>query len=241
MERILIADDVAIDRAILVALLGDEYEITEACNGREVVDVLKKDSGFACLLLDIKMPELDGIGVMDWMRGEGLLSKIPVIALTGLTEAADQIRCYEAGVSDLLEKPYNQEVLRYKIKFTIDKFRKMAAAYAEQMAQAKPLAGEVALRHLQEELGLPAARARQIVEKARTYYAELSAQLSAMTAPYDCTKLREITHILIGNSQNLGYTALYEEAMTLNACAHAEMDRGIEIGIHHVLLLLASF
>jgi len=125
MERVLIADDEPICRRILAALLEGAYEVTEAANGQEVIDFLKADpSSYRCLLLDIRMPVVDGFGVLDYMRSNGLLERIPVIALTSLTETEDHVRCYEAGVCDLLEKPYKQEILMCKIRLLIDRFAK---------------------------------------------------------------------------------------------------------------------
>lgn len=125
MERILIADDEPICRRILIALLEEEYEVVEASNGREVIELLQSGPGdYKCLLLDIRMPEVDGFGVLDFMRQKGLLERIPVIALTAITETADQVNCYKAGVCDLLEKPYKQEILKCKIRLVIDKFSK---------------------------------------------------------------------------------------------------------------------
>jgi len=125
MERILIADDEPICRRILLALLEGEYEVTEAANGREVIEKLEADpGGYRCLLLDIRMPEVDGFGVLEYMRGKGLLDSIPVIALTSITATEDQVSCYKAGVCDLLEKPYKQDILKCKIRLVIDKFAK---------------------------------------------------------------------------------------------------------------------
>lgn len=125
MERILIADDEPICRRILAALLDGEYEVTAAANGREVIEALQSEpDAYRCLLLDIRMPEVDGFGVLDYMRSKGLLERIPVIALTSITETEDQVNCYKAGVCDLLEKPYKQDILMCKIRLVIDKFAK---------------------------------------------------------------------------------------------------------------------
>ena len=124
MERILIADDEPICRRILEALLESQYEVTACADGAEVIAALKKEpDAFKCVLLDIRMPKVDGFGVLDFMRENGYLDRIPVIALTALTEEEDQVKCYRAGVCDLVEKPYNQEILQYKIRYVIDRNR----------------------------------------------------------------------------------------------------------------------
>ena len=59
-EKILIADDSAMNRAILTEMLGDGYEILEAENGRQAVAILQSATDIDLLLLDIMMPEMDG-------------------------------------------------------------------------------------------------------------------------------------------------------------------------------------
>ncbi len=138
MERILIADDVSVDRRILIALLGEDYEVVETKNGREAIEQLKESSdGFDCLLLDIAMPEVDGFGVLEFMREREFLEKVPVIALTALTHPEDHARCSAAGVADLLEKPYDQQILKCKIRDTIARFRTRTEARARKLQGAR--------------------------------------------------------------------------------------------------------
>ena len=112
---VLVADDVEFSRGILKMLLRHDYEVLEASNGDEAVSQLKENAQkISCILLDIKMPGLDGYGVMDFMRQEKLIERIPVIALTSLSDPQGHIRCYESGAIDLIEKPFNQDLLLYK-------------------------------------------------------------------------------------------------------------------------------
>lgn len=67
-QRILIADDFAMNRAILTEMLGDGYEILEAENGLQAVSVMQSDENIDLLLLDIMMPEMDGFEVLAMMK-----------------------------------------------------------------------------------------------------------------------------------------------------------------------------
>ena len=233
MERILIADDAAVDRSILVALLDGEYDVTEAGDGEEVIDALKRNpDAYKCILLDIRMPGVDGFGVLEYMRENSLLGKVPVIALTALTDAADQIRCYRAGVTDLLEKPYNQEVLKFKLRSAID---------AKSNEGEGPGARDQALKHLTGDLGLKPERCEPILDAANRLYADMAAKLAAVAKPYDYMALREIAHTLIGDSQNLAYNELYEEAMFLDSAARAQFEPGTDIAIRRTIARLKSF
>lgn len=71
-QRILIADDSAMNRAILTEMLGDGYEILEAENGLQAVSVMQSDENIDLLLLDIMMPEMDGFEVLAMMTGMSL-------------------------------------------------------------------------------------------------------------------------------------------------------------------------
>ena len=67
-QRILIADDSEMNRAILTEMLGEEYEILEAENGQQAIEMIEKNSGIDLLLLDIMMPVKDGFDVLTAMN-----------------------------------------------------------------------------------------------------------------------------------------------------------------------------
>ena len=68
-QKILIVDDSEMNRSILSDMLGDEYDILEAENGRQGVEVLQKHAAeISLVLLDIVMPEMDGFGVLTMMN-----------------------------------------------------------------------------------------------------------------------------------------------------------------------------
>ena len=75
-QRILIADDSEMNRAILTEMLGEEYEILEAENGQQAIEMIEKNSGIDLLLLDIMMPVMDGIALTMKIRE---LYEFPII------------------------------------------------------------------------------------------------------------------------------------------------------------------
>ncbi len=124
-DRILIADDADIGRKLLNGLLRKEYDVIEARNGLEVVQILRSDPGqLACILLDVMMPVMDGIKVMQFMKENDLLDSIPVVALTAISDADGKIACYEAGALDIIEKPIDNKLFIYKVRHIINKFRR---------------------------------------------------------------------------------------------------------------------
>ena len=81
--KILIVDDVEINRDILEEILEDKYDIFKASDGMEalkIIDNMKEE--LALILLDLMMPVLDGFGVMEGMKARKLLNRLPVIAIS---------------------------------------------------------------------------------------------------------------------------------------------------------------
>ena len=82
-EKVLIVDDIELNREILAVALGDEYEVLQASDGVQTIEILKTDSeGITAMLLDLIMPNVDGYAVLDYMREHGLLERIPVIVIS---------------------------------------------------------------------------------------------------------------------------------------------------------------
>lgn len=125
MERntILIADDVMINRELLKDIFENKYNILEASNGLEAINILdeKKDE-IILLLLDLVMPEKSGLDVMVHMSLNGMMERIPVIMITGEATVESDIRAYELGASDVIYKPFEPEVVLHRAKNIIELF-----------------------------------------------------------------------------------------------------------------------
>jgi len=120
---ILIADGQTLSRKILRMLLRTEYDVVEAADGAEAVRLMKAaPGGIDGLLLDVRLSAGHGLRVLDLLRREGLTDRIPVIALTSAAEANGHRRCYEAGAADVIEKPYREDLLLYKLKWNLAHF-----------------------------------------------------------------------------------------------------------------------
>jgi two-component system, NtrC family, response regulator AtoC len=109
--RILIADD---DKAIVENLkdvLAEEgYEVAGVDSGTAVLDKLKDDSNFGLLLMDLQMPGLNGLDLMERLRKDGI--ETPVILITGFGTSSVAIRAMQMGAYDYIQKPYDiDEVL----------------------------------------------------------------------------------------------------------------------------------
>ena len=120
---ILIADDDSISRKVLRRLLEQEgHEVRTATDGREALELFANEP-CDVVLLDIVMPELDGISVLEQLKGTPGGEHIPVIMVSALDETESVVRCIEIGADDYMTKPFNPVILRARINAGLTKKR----------------------------------------------------------------------------------------------------------------------
>ena len=83
--------------------------IVSADNGREAIRLVQEDPAIDIVLMDIMMPEMDGIDTMREIRKIPALKKLPIIAVTAKAMKGDREKCIEAGAWDYLSKPVDTE------------------------------------------------------------------------------------------------------------------------------------
>jgi class 3 adenylate cyclase len=120
---ILIADDDGVNRKLLRRLLEhDGHDVLAAPNGAEAL-ALFGASDIDVVLLDIVMPELDGISVLEQLKATPGASHVPVIMISAVDETQSVVRCIEIGADDYLPKPFNPVILRARINAGLTKKR----------------------------------------------------------------------------------------------------------------------
>jgi adenylate cyclase len=121
--RVLIVDDDRINRMLLtrgVEQAGHEADTAE--NGRDALDLLR-DGQYDLVLLDIVMPELDGVSVLEQLKSDLRFQHIPVIMVSAVDEVDSVVRCIEMGAEDYLPKPFDPVILRARINAGLAKKR----------------------------------------------------------------------------------------------------------------------
>ena len=119
-QRVLIADDSEMNCALLEEMLGEEFDITVAQNGREAVDVLSNGtSNISLLLLDLMMPEMNGFEVLAYMNQYNWIEEIPVIIISSETDPASIQKAYDFGVSDFISRPFDAAIVRRRVENTL--------------------------------------------------------------------------------------------------------------------------
>ena len=104
-NRILVVDDEEALRIVLSAELeGEGYQVSNAADGQEAINILKRQE-FDLILLDIKMPNVDGFEVLKYVKER--LPKTKVIMLTGFADLKNAIESKKLGAEDFISKPYD--------------------------------------------------------------------------------------------------------------------------------------
>jgi len=110
-RKVLVVDDVASNRAVLVDLLSPlGFEIVEACDGIEALSLAQATLP-DLILMDIVMPKMDGEQLTHLLRQLPALAQTPIIALSASASNADETKCLEAGANAFLPKPVDQDEL----------------------------------------------------------------------------------------------------------------------------------
>jgi CheY-like chemotaxis protein len=116
MPHILIVEDNEMNRDLLVRRLTRRgFEVTTAALGREALDCLGGDRP-DCILMDLSLPEMDGLEVTRIIRTTPEVGTVPIIALTAHAQASDRERALAAGCDDFDTKPIDLERLLEKIR-----------------------------------------------------------------------------------------------------------------------------
>jgi len=118
-----VVDDNSTNRDLLRRrLMHERHEVVEACTGREALSILDQDR-FDLILLDLLMPDMNGIEVLEQLKLDERWHSIPVIMISGLSETDAVIRCIEAGADDYLPKPCDHVLLRARIGSCLERKR----------------------------------------------------------------------------------------------------------------------
>jgi two-component system, cell cycle response regulator len=135
--RVLVVDDVRSNRKLLQTRLSLEYfEVLAAANGPDAIAICET-GGCDIVLLDVKMPGMDGFEVCRRLRAAPETAHLPIVLLTALDRPADRVRGLESSADDFLTKPVDEIALiarvrsLVRLKFSIDELRARAAHSGE--------------------------------------------------------------------------------------------------------------
>ena len=121
-DTILVVDDSNIVRNFVKKIFSEKYNVGTAKDGEEALKIIEanKDNGhLKAILLDLNMPKVDGFGVLEHMRENEYLAKIPVSIISGDSTKATIDRAFTYDIVDMLEKPFNTNSVKAVVEKTL--------------------------------------------------------------------------------------------------------------------------
>lgn len=156
-QKMMIVDDLEVNRGILQMIFQERFTILEAGNGQEALDVLKENGNYVdIILLDLIMPVMDGTEFLKLKRASPELSDIPVIIITAGEPAERQVNMLALGANDYITKPFVEEIVIQRVNNVLEsnrRFREILREYDTVAKQARtdPLTG-ISNRTITEQL-----------------------------------------------------------------------------------------
>ncbi|MEM9589277.1 MAG: response regulator, partial [Planctomycetota bacterium] len=233
-RRILLAEDNPVNQKVAVTLLEQRgHRVIVADNGQLVLDLLDRES-FDVVLMDVQMPEVDGIDATREIRRreQATGGHLPVVAMTAHAMEGDRARCLEAGMDGYLPKPFKREELfRVVESFSAGVKDDSPTALAHPIAstaleveqetpesQASTQSVPVPVfdaELLRRNTGGSPAVVRQMIEMFRSESERQLADVAAAVEHSDATSLQESAHTLKGSIGIFGAPRCFEAAYTL--------------------------
>ena len=183
-KTILIVDDIEINRMLLAEIFNDDYNIVEACNGAEAIEIMNGQE-FSALLLDVIMPEVNGIGVLEEMNRSGKIEKIPVFLITAADSEEMLLNGYNLGAIDIIRKPFISQFLKCRVNNVVELYEhrneleRIVAAQVKKLSEMNQSIVETLATALEfrdgdsgEHVKRMCARTRTIITKVSNTYSE---------------------------------------------------------------------
>jgi diguanylate cyclase (GGDEF)-like protein len=113
---ILIVDDEPVNLRVLIDALGDDYRLRTASDGMQALELATTTDPPNLILLDVKMPRMDGYEVCRRLKGEAATQDIPVVFVTTMDDEKDETHGLDLGAIDYIAKPVNPRILRARVR-----------------------------------------------------------------------------------------------------------------------------
>ncbi|MFL5299078.1 MAG: GGDEF domain-containing protein, partial [Anaeromyxobacteraceae bacterium] len=162
--QVLVVDDDPDAREALSMMLGDDYEVALAADGREAVDRAVAAPPHV-ILMDLFMPRMDGLAALDALRQESATADVPVILISARGDEIVRSRSLDLGAVDFLQKPFSGRELKARIERTLRLTRR--ESQLAELARTDPLTGLANVRAFR-------ARLDEEVKRARRYHTPLA-------------------------------------------------------------------
>ncbi|MEG1559934.1 MAG: EAL domain-containing protein [Clostridia bacterium] len=142
LKTILVIDDNVINRIVLSKILSESYVVLEAEDGQSAIEILNENADeIAAVMLDIVMPVMDGYDFLVCVRKDERYKSLPIIVMTNNNENENEIKALRLGAWDFVSKPYNAEIIKFRLKNAIDRSQLAAFTRLKYLAEYDVLTG----------------------------------------------------------------------------------------------------
>jgi signal transduction histidine kinase/DNA-binding response OmpR family regulator len=243
---VLVADDNAVNLKVACAmLLKLGYEVRTAVDGREAVEVLAqahvRAERIAAVLMDVNMPEVDGLQATRQIHAAWGDASPPIIAVTAAASPEDRARCEAAGMDDYLTKPLQVAALAQALEKWIATGEPSAAAHATAAVQDPAVLLDAS--RLQEFRDYDDEELTMTREVIGLFLADTPPRLQALAHAVeagDASALAQAAHAIKGAAGNVGASAMHQAAGALEALAHQGMPADAPARLAHLRSLWAA-
>ena len=186
-STIMIIDDDKMTCNLIKKIFDKNYEVIVANDGKQAIEILtdmennyNSRQNISCIFLDLLMPVLDGFSVLDYLNDNNYLSKIPVIIISGNYDKDTRNKAYSYQIADMLEKPFNVQVVRHRIENLISLYKSsnsLNEMMVEQHKDLKNIVNSLVVSYKMDNF--------KYMEMLRKYTRILTMQVSVMYPEYN--------------------------------------------------------
>ena len=220
--RVLLAEDNEANQMVATEILGRlGLELDIANNGREALEMLRAGRGkYAAVLMDVQMPEMDGLAATRAMRSDPTLHEVPIIAMTANAMKADLDVCRDAGMNDHITKPIDRKALVQTLRRWLPARRKPVDIVspderAARLQDDSPTLAGINVADALGRLGLDYETLQRMLVRFADGQGSTFAALRAAVGSGDSAAAAKHAHAIAGAAGNLGADDLRTAAKAL--------------------------
>jgi len=230
--RILVAEDNTVNQRLATQVLEREgHQVQVASSGREAIAILEREE-FDLVLMDIQMPELDGLQATAHIRQMEHISgkRLPIVAMTAQSGDLDRQRCLRAGMDAYVSKPIRVSELMNLIESVVP-----GGCFMESKTDQKPVVDEQ-FAHLDEALALSRVGGdfellREVVGLFLDDYPRAIEKIRNAVAANDASGVEHNAHSLKGSVSTFGAKNVFEAALALEKLGRSGNVSGAQEGL----------
>ena len=133
MDKLVVDDESRMRKLVRDFLVRQDFDVIEAGDGEEALDLFYKDKSIALIILDVMMPKMNGWEVCREVRET---SKVPIIMLTAKSEESDELMGFDLGVDEYIAKPFSPKILVARVEAILRRTNKLGDASEVKKAGA---------------------------------------------------------------------------------------------------------